>query len=74
MVAIPLASAGSPATEALVLPTHIDHLISQEDIEALIDLNKLVISHPVLTPAQKVHYIQMLHQMDKLHFIPHFKW
>ena len=69
MVLVPLAN-----TEAPVLPTHVDHLISQEDIEALLDLNKLVISHPVLTPAQKVNYIEMLHQMDKLHFTPRFKW
>ena len=43
MVVIPIASTGSPATEALVLPTHVDHLISQEDIEALLDPNKLAI-------------------------------
>ena len=41
MVVVPPVSTGSPATEAPVLPTHIDHLISQEDIEALQDLNKL---------------------------------
>ena len=40
MVVIPLASTDSPATEAPVLPTHEDHLISQEDIEALLVLNK----------------------------------
>ena len=74
MVVIPLASTGSPITEAPVLPTHVDHLISQEDIEALLDLIKLVTSHLVQTPAQKVNYIRMLHQMNKLHFIPHFKW
>ena len=40
MIVIPPASIGSPAIEASVLPTHVDHLISQEDREALIDLNK----------------------------------
>ena len=40
IVVIPPASTGSPATEALFLPTHEDHLISQEDKEALLDLNK----------------------------------
>ena len=74
MVVIPPASKGSPATEAPVLTTHVDHLISQEDIEALLDLNKLVTSHLVQTLAQKVNYIWIMHQMDKLHFIPHFKW
>ena len=50
VVVIPSASTDSPTTEALVLPTHIDHLISLEDIEALLDV-KLVISHLVQTPA-----------------------
>ena len=40
MAVIPLVSTGSPATEAPVLPTHVDHLISQEDRETLLDLNK----------------------------------
>ena len=40
MVDIPLASTDSPAIEGPILPTHIDHLISQEDREVLIDLNK----------------------------------
>ena len=74
MAVVPLASKGSPATEAPVLPTHVDHLISQEDIEALLDMNKLVTPHLVQAPAQKVNYLWMLHQMDKLHFIPHSKW
>ena len=74
MVVISPANKGSSSTEAPVLPTHRDHLISQEDIEALLDLNKLVTSHLVQTVAQKVKYIWMLHLMDKLHFIPHFKW
>ena len=38
-VVISLTSTGSPATEAPVLPTHVDHLISQEDREALLDFN-----------------------------------
>ena len=37
---IPLASTGSHATEAPVLPTHVDHHISQEDRETLSDLSK----------------------------------
>ena len=37
---VPLASTGSHATEAPVLPTHIDHHISPEDREALLDLSK----------------------------------
>ena len=56
---IPLASTGSPTTEAPVLPTHLDHLISQKDIEGLLDVNRLVISHLLQTPAQKVNYIWM---------------
>ena len=40
MVVIPLASTDNPTTEAPVLPTHMDHLISQEDREALLELNK----------------------------------
>ena len=39
-VVIPLASTDSHATEAPVLPTHIEHHISQEDREALLDLSK----------------------------------
>ena len=74
VVVVPPANTCSPTMEAQVLPTHIDHLISQEDIEALLDLNKLVTSHLVQTLAQKVNYIWVLHQMDKLHFIQHFKW
>ena len=34
------ANTGSPTTEAPVLPTHVDHYISQEDREALLDLSK----------------------------------
>ena len=74
MGVIPLASTDSPATEAPVLPTHIDHLISQEDRGALLYVNKWVILHLVQTPAQKVNYIWMLHQMDKFHSILHSKW
>ena len=40
MVVIPPASTGSHTTEAPLLPTHVDHLINQEDREALLDLNK----------------------------------
>ena len=40
MVVIPPASTGSCTTEVPVLPTHKDHLISQGDREALLDLNK----------------------------------
>ena len=39
-VAILLAKTGSHATEAPVLPTYVDHNISLEDREALLDLSK----------------------------------
>ena len=56
-VVVPLAGTGSHATEVPVLPTHVDHHISQENREALLDLSKWVTLHLVTdtSPEGKLH-------------------
>ena len=57
VVVVPLASKDSPAKDAPVLPAHIGHLISQEDMEALLVLKQMshITSSTDSSPEGKLH-------------------